>query len=108
MQCACAGSLYICIMPCIVNKVRSFMIAIDYSDLDNDDMFEDPQSSMDAGGILHAIAEDFDKDDNCPTALRPKKSKGAHAGAAIYRCKYNAVWEREFPFIAPVPGDPYR
>ena len=43
MKCACAGSLYICIMPCIVNKVRSFMIAIDSSDLNNDDMFEDPQ-----------------------------------------------------------------
>ena len=22
------------------------------------------------------------------------------------QCKYNAVWAREFPFIAPVPGDP--
>ena len=84
------------------------MIVIDCSDLDNDDMFEDSQSLMDARGMLRAIAEDIDKDDNCPTALRPKKSKGMQAGAALYKCKYNAVWEREFPFIVLVPGDPYR
>ena len=60
------------------------MIVIDCSDLDNDDMFEDPQSLMDAGGMLHATAEDTDKDENCPTAIRPTKSKGTHAGAALY------------------------
>lgn len=48
-------------------------------------MFEDPQSSMEVGGMLDAIAEDVDKDDNCPTALRPKKSKDTHAGAALYK-----------------------
>ena len=86
----------------------SSTIVIDFSDSDSDDMFEDPQSLIDAGGMLNAIAEDVDKDDNCPTSPRLKKSKGSHAGAALYKCKYNAVWAREFPFIAPMPGDPYR
>ena len=90
----------------------SSTIVIDFSDLDSDDMFEDPQSLINAAGMLNAIAEDVDKDvdkdDNCPTSPRLKKSKGSHTGAALYKCKYNAVWAREFPFIAPMPDDPYR
>ena len=86
----------------------SCMIVIDSSDSDIYDIFEDPQSSTDARGMLDATAEDIDEDDDCPTPPRPKKSKGTHAGAALYKCKYNVVWAREFPFIAPVPGDPYR
>ena len=86
----------------------SSTIVIDSSDSDSNDMFEDLQSSTDAGGMLDTIAEDIDKDNNCPTLHRPKKSKVKHARAALYKCKYNTVWEREFPFIAAVPGDPYR
>ena len=108
-KCVCAGSLYVHMyntMHC--EKVRSSMIVIDSSDSDSDDMFEDLQSLTDAGGMLDAIAEDVNEDDNCPTAFRPKKSKDTHAGVALYKCIYNAVWAREFFFIAPVPGDPYR
>ena len=86
----------------------SSTIVIDSSDSDSNDIFKDPQLSTDAGGMLDAIAEDVDEDDHCPTPPRPKTNKGTHAGAALYKCKYNAVWAREFPFIAPVPGDPYR
>ena len=86
----------------------SSTIVIDSSDSDSYDIFEDVQSSTDARGMLDATAEDIDEDDDCPTPPRPKKSKGMHAGAALCKCKYNAVWAREFPFIAPVPGDPYR
>ena len=85
----------------------SSTIVIHYSDSDSNDMFEDPQSSTDAGGMLDTIAEDIDEDDDCPTLPRPNKSKGTHARAALYKCKYNVVWAREFPFIAAVPGDPY-
>ena len=86
----------------------SSTIVIDSSNSDSNDTFEDLQSSTDAGGMLDTIAEDINEDDNCPTLHRPKKSKVKHARAALYKCKYNAVWAREFPFIAAVPGDPYR
>ena len=92
----------------------SSMIVIDSSGSDGDDTFEDPQSSTRAAGVRnaddHDEADDLDEDDDCPTPPRPKKSKGIHAGAALYKCKYNAIWAREFPFITAhaVPGDPYR
>ena len=60
------------------------MIVINSSDSDSNDMFEDLQLSTDAGGMLDSITEEVDKDDDCPTAPRPKKSKGMHAGAALY------------------------
>ena len=41
----------------------------------------DPLSLTDAGGMLNAIAEDIDEDDDCSTPPRLKKSKGTHAGA---------------------------
>ena len=102
-KCACAGYN---IMHC---EQGSSMIVIDSCDSDSHDTFKDLQSLTDAGGMLDAIAEDIDEDDDCSTSPRPKKSKGTHAVAALYKCKYNAIWAREFhPFIAPVPGDPYR
>ena len=84
----------------------SSTIDIDSSDSDSYGLFEDPQSLTDARRMLDATAEDVDEDDDCLIPPRPKKSKGTHAGATLYKCKYNAVWAREFPFIAPVPGDP--
>ena len=71
------------------------MIVIDSSDLDNDDMFEDPQ-------LLKTSTK-------MTTALRPKKSKGMHAGAALYISANTMQSGQESSlFIAPVPGDPYR
>ena len=69
----------------------SSTIVIDSSDSDSNDMCEDLQSWTDAGGMLDTIAEDIDKDDNCPTLHRPKKNKVKDARAALYKCKYNAV-----------------
>ena len=87
----------------------SSAIVIDSSDSDGDDTFEDPQSSTTVVGVRNGIpADDHDEDDVCATPPRPKKSKSMHAGAALYKCKYSAIWTREFPFIASVPGDPYR
>ena len=80
----------------------SSSIVVDSSNSDSNDMFEDPQSSNDAGGMPDRIGEDINEDDDCPTLRRPKKNKGTHAGAALYKCKYNAVSAREFPFIAAV------
>ena len=88
----------------------SSTIVIDSSDLDSDDILEDPQSSK--TGVRnaddHDEADHFNERDDCSTPPRPKKSKGMHAGAAVYKCKYNAIWAREFSFITAVPGDPYR
>ena len=76
-KCACAGyNTTHCKQGCST-------IVIDFSDSDSHDMFKDPPSSTDAGGMLDAIAEDIDEDDDCPTPPRPKKSKGTHARAAL-------------------------
>jgi len=76
------------------------------SESDNKDTggCEEMQSS-----ILEAHSEVEEQNgDECLTPPRPKKSKSVHVGAAQYKCKYNSVWSKEFPFIAPVQGDPYR
>jgi len=86
---------------------------IDSSDLDGE---YEQQSSRTAAAVdvrnrVTSNEADDSNDDvnhNDSTPPRPKKSKGMHAGAALYKCKYNTIWAREFPFITPVPGDPYR
>ena len=64
----------------------SSTIVLDSSDSHSEYMFEDLQSLTDAEEMLDVIAEDVDKYDNCPTPPRPKKSKGTHAAAVLYKC----------------------
>ena len=41
--------------------------------------------------------------------LSPPREKARKlCGAAKYRTKFKSLWKGEFPFIASVPGDPYR
>ena len=77
---------------------------------DSDNVYEEPQSVEVRSIAIDCDETADDEDDDCLTPPRPKKSKGRpmHAGAAIYKCKYNTIWTREFPFIAPVSGDPCR
>ena len=90
----------------------SSAIVIDSSDIDLDGEYKQQSSTtaaaVDVLNVTSDEADDSNDDIMVTTPPRPKKSKGMHAGAALYKCRYNTVWVREFPFIAAVPGDPYR
>ena len=66
-------------------------------------------SALEAQSEVEEQSEvDEQSGDECLTPPRPKKSKSKHVGAAQYKCKYTSAWTKDFPFIAPVQGDPYR
>lgn len=101
-------------LPVMYCEQSSSAIVIDSSDSDGE--YEQQSSATAAAvnvrNVSSSEADDSNVNDdinhNDSTLPRPKKSKGMHAGAALYKCKYNTIWAREFPFITAVPGDPYR
>ena len=48
-------------------------------------------------------ADDTDSDGREPSSKRSKTTK--FSGAFQYKTKFNKIWQNEWPFVSPVPGN---
>ena len=57
--------------------------------------------------MAESMEDDISTVDNSSDCEPPSKILKRFRGASTYRTKYNREWEKTYPFVRPVHGDPH-